>query len=205
MVIWGRIKLSTPSYLILPHLTTPYPVAPACILLPSYLTSNPVLLYPTPSNHILPRPTLDSSAILSYPISPYTVFYHHFLPTSSYTILPHLITSYIILHWPSYLILPHLTTSYPVAPACILLPSYLTSNPVLLYPTPSNHILPRPTLDSSAILSYPTPPYTVFYYHFLPTSSYTILPHLITSYIILHWPSYLILPYLTTSYPLAPS
>ena len=67
---------STPSYLILPHLTTPYPVAPSypilhCILLLSYLTSNPVLLYPTPFNHILPRPTLESPAILPCPTLAY--------------------------------------------------------------------------------------------------------------------------------------
>ena len=95
------------SYLILPHVTTSYPVTP------SY--PNTVLLYPTPSNDILHRSTLDS--------------------TPSYIILSHLTTSY------------HVALSYPIL-HFILLPSYLTSNPVLLYPTPYNHILPRPTLES---------------------------------------------------------
>ena len=51
---------STPSYLILPHLTTPYPVTPPY--------PNTVLLQPTPSNHSLHRPTLTFSCqpALSY-------------------------------------------------------------------------------------------------------------------------------------------
>ena len=47
---------------------------------------------------------------------------------------------------------------------------------VLLYPTPSNHILPRPTLDSPAILPCPTLSYysTPFY----PIQVDTPLPHI---------------------------
>ena len=142
---------------------------------PSYLTPNPVLIYPTPHSHILLRPTLASPAIL-------------LCPTSSY---------------------PPLTTSYPVAPPYpilhrILLPSYLTSNPVLLYPTPSNHILPRPTLDPPTILPCPTSSYPILPHPTAilphPTSSYTgsfchptisypvvrILSHLITSCTMVH-------------------
>ena len=96
----------------------------------------------------------------------------------SYLSLPHLTTScpvlplstrsYVVFYCqptleptPSYLILPLLTTAYPVAPSypilhCFLLPPYLTSNTVLLYPTPANHILQRPTLQSPAILPCPT-------------------------------------------------
>ena len=131
----------TPSYLILPHLTTSYPGAPPypilqCILLPSYLTSNPGLLYPTPYNHILPRPTRESFASLP-------------CPTSSY-------------------ILPCPTKN--VCNRSRLLPPYHIL-PGRTQPIPSNNILPRPKLDSPAMLPRPTSPYPVLPILPLPTLS----------------------------------
>ena len=77
-----------------------------------------------------------------HPTSSYTGFFCQ--PTLSYLILPQLTTSpsYVVFYCqptrdstPSCLSLPHLTTAYPVVPSypslhCILLPAYLTSNPV---------------------------------------------------------------------------
>ena len=122
---------ATLYYLILPQLTTAYPVlplstpsyvvfycqrtlasTPSCLILPHLTTSYPVV----PSYPSLLRPTLHSSAILPRPT---TGFFYH--PTPSYLILSHPTTSYLVLHW-------------------ILLPSY----PVLPYPIPAYHILPRP-------------------------------------------------------------
>ena len=54
-----KVALAAGSYPVLPH-PSPY-----------YLTSNPVLRYPTPHSHILPRPTLASPAILLCPTSSY--------------------------------------------------------------------------------------------------------------------------------------
>ena len=54
-----KVALAAGSYPVLPH-PSPY-----------YLTSNPVLRYPTPHSHILPRPTLESPAILLCPTSSY--------------------------------------------------------------------------------------------------------------------------------------
>ena len=87
---------STPSYLILPHLTTPYPVTPPY--------PNTVLLHPTPSNHILHRPTLHSPASLPCPTLSYSslqpTLYPTAILTSSYTassaILPCPTSSYHI-------------------------------------------------------------------------------------------------------------
>ena len=71
----------TPSH---PSYPTAFPGAPSYpilqrSLLPSYLTSNPVLLYPTPYNHILPRPTLSYRSLL-HPTSSSLVhkFFHIF-------------------------------------------------------------------------------------------------------------------------------
>ena len=54
-----KVALAAGSYPVLPHPS------------PSYLTSNPVLLYPTPHSHILPHPTLESPAILLCPTLSY--------------------------------------------------------------------------------------------------------------------------------------
>ena len=129
------------------HPTTSYLVL-HWLLLPSY----PVLPYPSQSYLIQPHPTLYSTALLT---SSYTGSFCD--STLYYLILPHLTTSYpvLLLSTPPYVVfychptldatpsylsliffLPHLTTAYPVAPSypilhCILLPAYLTSNPVL--------------------------------------------------------------------------
>ena len=81
----------------------------------------------SPSNHILPRPTLDSTAILPHPTLSYPI-----LPTQSYPSYPTLDSS-TILPCPttSYTVLPYPTPTYTVI-YCNLLPSY--------------HILPRPTM-----------------------------------------------------------
>ena len=106
---------------------------------------------------------------ISYPRFSCASTLYSLILTTSYPVRPLSTPSYGVFYCPptldstpSYLILPHLTTSYPFAPSypilqCSLLPSYLTSNPVLLYPTPYKHILPRPTLESPAILPCPTP------------------------------------------------
>ena len=120
------------------------------------------LLYPIPSYHILPRPTLASSASLPLPCPTFSYPILHSILLPSYLSQPHPTLSSTALLTSSYtgsfcestlyyLILPHLTTSYPVL-----------------------------------LLS--TPPYVVFYCH--PTLDSTpsylslifILPQLTTAY-----------------------
>ena len=171
-----------------------------------------------PSYHILPRPTLASSAILplpcptlSYPILHcFLLPSYHFLPRptlDSSTILPHPTLSY-----PS---LPHPTSSYTgffCHPTPTL--SYLILHSILL---PSYRILPRPTLESSGLLgcwlnkvveptlSYPSLPQPASSYSGLfshPTLAYPFIQPS-TSYtgVVIHpTPSYHILPQPSSSY-----
>ena len=158
------------SYLLLPRLTTSYPVSPLSTR--SYVVSycQPALSYLIllhPTSYTVPY--CQPNRVLHCFFCESTLYYL-ILPhlTTSYPVLPVSTPSYVVVYChptldstPSYRILPHLTTSYPVAPSypilqCILLPSYLTSNPVISHPTPYNHILPRPTIESFAILPCPT-------------------------------------------------
>ena len=166
--------------------------------------SSAILTYRTIS-YILPRLTLACSSIL--PLPTLTFFVLHWIVQPFYVIAPYH-TSYYLLHWivhpayllpnelfrvvsychptldstPSYLILPHLTTPYPVTPPY--------PNTVLLHPTPSNHILHRPTLHSPASLPCPTLSYSslqpTLYPTAILTSSYTdssaLLPCTTSSY-----------------------
>ena len=143
------------SYLLLPRLTTSYPVAPLS-------TRSYVVSYCQSSLSYL---------ILLHPTS-YTVSYcPTLLLLRFYPVLPHPTTSYHIL--------PCLTFVYPIL-RCILLPSYTGFHPVLPYPTTSNHILPcrtflpNPTVYPTAILPHIQPS---------PNSSY--IPHITTSYLVL--------------------
>ena len=142
-------------------LTTSYAVAPSYpilhfTLLPSYPTSNPVLPYPTPSNHLPPRSRLASPAILPCPTLSYPILPH---PTPSYTVFycpPNLVLHWILLRF--YPVLPYPTTANHILPCltfvypslrCVLLPSCTGFYPILPYPTlyPSAilpHIQPSP-------------------------------------------------------------
>ena len=142
--------------------------------------SLPGRTHPSPANNSLPRPKLDSSAMLPR-------------PTSSYPA--------------SYLLLPHLTTASGAGSR--ILPAHPIYDvglgrkvrqgrmwgrmgAVLPHPTPSLHCSLLPSYHILATSSY-----TGFSCH--PTISYPSLPHPTPSYI--HWlllPSYPVLPYPTT-------
>ena len=102
--------LSSP---ILPHPTSSYTASYLVLhwrLLPSY----PVLFYPTSqptlptSYHILPRPTLASSAILPLPGPTLSYPILHWILLPSYPVLLYPLPSYHILPRPT----PHPTSSY---------------------------------------------------------------------------------------------
>ena len=116
---------STPSCLLLPQLTTSYPVVPSYPSLqrPTLHSSaslpRPSLSYPSlpylllPSlTHPTPPPTLSHLPTLSY-----IIFYCHptSQPTLSYASLPHITTAYLVLPCPTlaYSILPHPTPANP--------------------------------------------------------------------------------------------
>ena len=54
-----KVALAAGAYPVLPHPS------------PDYRTANPGLLFPTPQSHSLPRPTLESPAILRCPTTAY--------------------------------------------------------------------------------------------------------------------------------------
>ena len=106
----------------------------------TYLLPHPTSSYtgffchptPTLSYLILPHPTLESSTSLPR-------------PTLSYPSLPQPTSSYTGLFYPVYLILPHPTLyCHPTASYLVLHWILLPAYPVLLYPLPAYHILPRP-------------------------------------------------------------